>query len=101
MDSCLRLHVGGLCAGMTEGMGPRIRGDNGGEGERWVEARRDGGGNGRFANRPYQMVVRGNEGWVPAPRLHGGKISTRGQGEGMGARAGLKPAPTELIAMWA
>ena len=25
----------------------------------------------------------------------------RGQGEGMGARAGFKLAPTELIAMWA
>ena len=34
-------------------------------------------------NRPYQMVVRGNEGWVPAPRLHGSKISTRGQREGV------------------
>ena len=52
-------------------------------GRGWVEARRDGGGNGRFANRPYQMVVRGNEGWVPAPRLHGSKISTRGQREGV------------------
>ena len=47
-------------------MGPRIREDKGGKGERWVEARSDGGGNGRFANRPFQMVVRGNEGWVPA-----------------------------------
>ena len=32
------------------------------------EARRDGGGNGRFANRPYQMVVRGNEGMGPRIR---------------------------------
>ena len=103
----------------NEGMGPRIREDNGGEGERWVrrdvmaggtggsriarsrwlsegmrdgsphprgqrrgggamgEARRDGGGNGRFANRPYQMVVRGNEGWVPASaRTRGGRRVT-------------------------
>ncbi len=78
---------------MTEGMGRRMREDNGGEGERWVEARRDGGGNGRFANRPYQMVVRGNEGWVPAfartregvdscLRFHGGGTSA-GMTEGM------------------
>ena len=27
-------------------------------------------------------------GWVPAPRLHGGRISTRGQREGDGMRLG-------------
>ena len=103
--------------------------------EGWVPApftgagsrREDNGGerDGRFANSPYQMVVRrvggmgprppssrgqdldarttggggravreqaptrwlsdGSQGWVPAPRLHGGRISTRGQrGEGDG-----------------
>ena len=50
-------------------MGPRIREDNGGEGERWVRRDVMAGGNGRFANRPYQMVVRGNEGWVREPPL--------------------------------
>ena len=34
MDSCLRVHGGGLSAGITEGMGPRIREDNGGV---WAE----------------------------------------------------------------
>ena len=47
-------------------MGPRMREDKGGRGS--DGSRRDvmAGGNGRFVNRPYQMVVRGNEGWVPA-----------------------------------
>ena len=58
-------------------MGPRIREDNGGEGERWVRRDVMAGGNGRFANRPYQMVVRGNEGWVPASaRTRGGRRVT-------------------------
>ena len=65
-NEILRLRCAALRMTNDEGMGRRMREDNGGEGERWVEARRDGGGNGRFANRPYQMVVRGNEGWVPA-----------------------------------
>ena len=42
------------------------------------EARRDGEGNGRFVNRPFQMVFRGNEGWVPA------SARTRGGGGAMG-----------------
>ena len=29
VDSWLRVHWGGICAGMTEGIGPRMREDNG------------------------------------------------------------------------
>ena len=42
--------------------------------------REDNGGGGRFANKaPTRWMSDGWEGWVPAPRLHGGRISTRGQ----------------------
>ena len=61
-----------LSEGMRDGS-PHPRGQRRGGGA-MGEARRDGGGNGRFANRPYQMVVRGNEGWVPA------SARTRGKG---------------------
>ena len=53
------------------GAGSR-REDNGGEGERAVREQA-----------PTRWLSDGWEGWVPAPRLHGGRISTRGQrGEG-------------------
>ena len=60
-------------------MGPRIREDNGGEGERWVRRDVMAGGNGRFANRPYQMVVRGNEGM--GPRIREDKGGKAGDGD--------------------
>ena len=54
---------GQVCAGMTKRAG--MRG--------WVPAFVFTG-----------QALRRNEGWVPAPRLHGGRISTRGQGKGDG-----------------
>ena len=57
-----RLHEGRLFAGITEGgRGPRMREDK--EREGWVVA-----------------CARRTGGCTPIPRLHGGRISTRGQG---------------------
>ena len=58
------------------------------------EARRDGGGNGRFANRPYQMVVRGNEGWVPA------SARTTGGGGAMGPRMREDKGERRVTVIW-
>ena len=81
-----------LSEGMRDGS-PHARGQREGRGSDGSRRDVDGGGNGRFANRPYQMVVRGNEGWVPAfartregvdscLRFHGGGTSA-GMTEGM------------------
>ena len=47
-------------------MGPRIREDNGGEGEDGSRCDVMAGGTGGSRINPFQMVVRGNGGWVPA-----------------------------------
>ena len=70
---------GWLSEGMRDGS-PHPRGQRRGGGA-MGEARRDGGGNGRFANRPYQMVVRGNEGWVPASARTTEGRGSDGEGE--------------------
>ena len=72
VNSCLRLHGGGLCAGMTEGMGPRIREDNG---RGWVPGPRIFTG-AMISTRGQREGV---ESWL---RFHGGGTSA-GMTEGM------------------
>ena len=70
MGSSLRLHEGRLFAGKRVSGRGSVLGD---------EIPRL-----RFA--ALRMTCGGEEvGWVPAPRLHGGRISTRGQREGRGS----------------
>ena len=92
-----------LCERMTDGMGPRMREDTGGGGFLPASSR------GRFCVGGWvPACARTREGVDSCLRLHGvgsawedGSPHPRGQGEGMGARAGFKPAPTKLIPMWA
>ena len=77
MGSIGDLQREGLWQGKGRGQGShRIREDNGGEGLPGMGggSRRYGmvWGNGRFGNRPYQMVVRGNEGMGPRIREDNG-----------------------------
>ena len=95
-----RLHGGGfanspyqMVVRRVAGMGPRPPSSRGQD----LDARTTGGGGAGRAVReqaPTRWLSDGWEGWVPAPRLHGGRISTRGQREGeRDGRFANKPLP--------
>ena len=67
--------LGASLRGAEEGMGPRIREDNGsGMGSRIREDNGSGWGDGRFANRPYGRRILSGTGFTPIPRLHEGRL---------------------------
>ena len=56
----------------------------------------DGGGSGRFANRPYRMVVRGNEGMGPRIREdNGGGGSDGSRRDVMGGERAVREPPLQ------
>ena len=75
--------------GGGSGMGPRPPSSRGQD----LDARTTGGGAGRAVREqaPTRWLSDGSQGWVPAPRLHGGRISTRGQRGERDGRFANKP----------
>ena len=92
-------HGGRLCAGTTEGgMGPRIREDNEGKGNcrnGGMSGKREEGGRARMRDSSAALgMICGRwgkrTGMDSRRRLHGGRISTRGQrGEGQLYNGGM------------
>ena len=73
---------------------PRLRSSLGSRSSRRLSTTGVGGEEGRFAA-PTRWLSDGWEGWVPAPRLHGGRISIREDNGGVvrDGRFANKPLP--------